>query len=139
VGTALVWGTLPIYLIMSGRLGAGVFVLVWGFIVVMGISDYIIRPRLVGKGHGHPLLMLVALLGGIEAIGLAGLIVAPIVMSLFLAVLRIYERETGPLPPEVSAPELWTPVPRVRIIERKPDETPEPPRGEVADSPKPMS
>jgi hypothetical protein len=60
-------------------------------------------------------------------------------MSLFLAVLRIYERETGPLPPEVSAPELWTPVPRVRIIERKPDETPEPPRGEVADSPKPMS
>jgi predicted PurR-regulated permease PerM len=139
VGTALVWGTLPIYLIMSGRLGAGVFVLVWGFIVVMGISDYIIRPRLVGKGHGHPLLMLVALLGGIEAIGLAGLIVAPIVMSLFLAVLRIYERETGPLPPEVSAPELWTPVPRVRIIERRPDETPEPPRGEVADSPKPMS
>ncbi len=139
VGTAMVWGTLPIYLIMSGRLGAGVFVLVWGFIVVMGISDYVIRPRLVGKGHGHPLLMLVALLGGIEAIGLAGLIVAPIVMSLFLAVLRIYERETGPLPPEVSAPELWTPVPRVRIIERKPDETPEPPHGEVADSPKPMS
>lgn len=139
VGTALVWGTLPIYLFMSGRLGAGVFVLVWGFFVVMGISDYVIRPRLVGKGHGHPLLMLVALLGGIEAIGLAGLIVAPIVMSLFLAVLRIYERETGPLPPEVSAPELWTPVPRVRIVERKPDEPPEPPRAEVADSPKPLS
>jgi predicted PurR-regulated permease PerM len=107
VGTALVWGTLPIYLLMGGRPGAAVFVFVWGFIVVMGISDYIIRPRLVGKGHGHPLLMLVALLGGIEAIGLAGLIVAPILMSLFLAVLRIYERETGTIHPEVPGPEIW--------------------------------
>ncbi|MGH7281255.1 MAG: AI-2E family transporter, partial [Polyangiaceae bacterium] len=50
--------------------------------------------RLVGrKGDGHPLLMLIALLGGIEVFGLAGLFVGPILMSLFLAALRIYERE----------------------------------------------
>jgi predicted PurR-regulated permease PerM len=139
VGTALVWGTLPIYMLMSGHLGSAVFVFAWGFIVVMGVSDYIIRPRLVGKGHGHPLLMLVALLGGIEAIGLAGLIVAPIVMSLFLAVLRIYERETGAHHPEVPGPELWTPVPRVRIIERRPDDTPTTGAAEVTESPKPTS
>jgi hypothetical protein len=84
--------------------------------------------------------MLVALLGGIEAIGLAGLIVAPILMSLFLAVLRIYERETGTIHPEVPGPELWTPVPRVRIIERRPDDPPPSPTpGEVTDSPKPMT
>jgi predicted PurR-regulated permease PerM len=118
VGTALVWGTLPIYLLMGGRVGSAIFVLVWGFIVVMGVSDYIIRPRLVGKGHGHPLLMLFALLGGFEAIGLAGLIVAPILMSLFLAVLRIYERETGPVIID-PGPDAWTPAPRVRIIERR--------------------
>jgi predicted PurR-regulated permease PerM len=140
VGTAMVWGTLPIYLVMGGRVGAGAFVAVWGFFIVMGVSDYIIRPRLVGKGHGHPLLMLVALLGGIEAIGLAGLIVAPILMSLFLAVLRIYERETGSVHPEVPGPEVWTPVPRVRIIERRPDDPPPAsPGGEGSDSPKPLS
>ena len=42
---------------------------------------------------GHPLLVMFALLGGIDVLGLPGLIVAPILMSLFLAVLRIYERE----------------------------------------------
>ena len=50
---------------------------------------------------GHPLLVLFALLGGIEAFGLAGLIVAPILMSLFLAVLRIYEREVNQSVPVV--------------------------------------
>lgn len=94
VGTALVWGGVAIYLIATGKILAAVFVLFWGLVVVMALSDYVIRPRLVGgKGHGHPLLMLVALLGGIEVFGLAGLIVAPILMSLFLAALRIYERE----------------------------------------------
>jgi predicted PurR-regulated permease PerM len=121
VGTALVWGTLPIYLLVNGRMAAGIFVLVWGLVVVMAISDYIIRPRLVGKDHGHPLLMLFALLGGIEAIGLAGLIVAPILMSLFLAVLRIYERETAsPIlaDPRLDGPAIRTPTPApVRIIE----------------------
>jgi predicted PurR-regulated permease PerM len=75
-----------------------VFILLWGFLVVSLATDYVIRPRLVGKkGHGHPLLTLVSLIGGIEVMGLAGLIVAPIVMSLFLAVLRIYERDTPPV------------------------------------------
>lgn len=132
VGTALVWGTLPIYLVLNGHVGAAVFVLIWGFIIVMGVSDYIIRPRLVGKGHGHPLLMLFALLGGIEAIGLAGLIVAPILMSLFLAVLRIYERETQPSRGTVDGP-------RVRIIgPEEVDYTPSPP-SETSRTPRPMS
>jgi len=94
VGTALVWAGVAIYLAVTGQLLAGLFVAAWGLLVVMTLADYVIRPRLVGgKDHGHPLLMLFALLGGIEVFGLVGLIVAPILMSLFLAVLRIYERE----------------------------------------------
>jgi predicted PurR-regulated permease PerM len=94
VGTFLVWVPIGVYQIWTGEVGWGVFVLVWGLLVVSIASDYVIRPRLVGKkGHGHPLLMIVSLVGGIEVMGLAGLIVAPILMSLFVAVLRIYERE----------------------------------------------
>ena len=60
----------------------------------MALADYVIRPRIVGgHGHGHPLLTLVALLGGIEVFGLAGLIIAPIVMSVSVAAFRLYERE----------------------------------------------
>lgn len=133
VGTAIVWGGLAIYLGVNGQVGAGIFVLVWGLLIVMAVPDYIIRPRLIGsKNHVHPLLMLIALLGGIEAIGLAGIIVAPILMSLFLAVLRIYERETvAPLRLDPDAglydpPSARTPLPppgNVRIVElpRAPD------------------
>jgi predicted PurR-regulated permease PerM len=39
--------------------------------------------------------MLVALLGGIEVFGLAGVLVGPVIMSLFLAIMRIYERDTA--------------------------------------------
>ncbi len=96
VGTTLVWFPIGLYLISEGRPGAAALVIGWGFLVVTSVTDYIIRPRLVGskKGkHEHPLMTLVALLGGIEVFGLPGLIVGPIVMALFLAVVRIYERE----------------------------------------------
>jgi predicted PurR-regulated permease PerM len=38
----------------------------------------------------------VALFGGVEVMGLAGLIVGPVVMALALAMLRIYETELEP-------------------------------------------
>ena len=101
VGTGIVWGPVGAYLILNGQPLAGVSVLIWGFLVVMTATDYVIRPRLVGRKVGHPLLVLFALLGGIEVLGLAGLIVAPILMSLFLAVLRIYERELRHAAPPV--------------------------------------
>ena len=95
VGTFLVWVPVAGYELWKGDIGRGIFLLLWGFLLVSLVTDYVIRPRLVGtKGSGHPLLMLVSLLGGIEVMGLAGLIVAPIVMSLFLAVLKIYEGDT---------------------------------------------
>jgi predicted PurR-regulated permease PerM len=94
-GTALVWVPVVIWLLATGHpVGAG-FVVAWSLGVVMALSDYVIRPRLVGGKHeGHPLLMLIGILGGIQVFGLAGLIVGPVIMSLFVAILRIYERET---------------------------------------------
>jgi predicted PurR-regulated permease PerM len=97
LGTSIVWGPVGAYLILNDDPFAGVCVLVWGLLIVTMATDYVIRPRLLGRKVGHPLLVLLALLGGIEVLGLPGLIVGPILMSFFLAVLRIYERETqGP-------------------------------------------
>ncbi len=94
VGTAAVYVPIAAYLILTGSTGAGIFVLVWGIVVVMAIADYVIRPRIVGgKGQGHPFLLLIAILGGLEVFGLAGLFVGPVLMTMFVAVFRIYERE----------------------------------------------
>ncbi len=94
VGTLLVWVPAGVILILTGHAGAGIFELVWGALCVVGVSDYVIRPKLVGGDENTPaLLTFAALLGGAEVFGLQGLIVGPLLMSLALAVLRIYERE----------------------------------------------
>ena len=95
VGPLLVWVPAGIYLILTNHVGMGVLELVWGTLVVVGVSDYIIRPRLVG-GHGSmpELLTFAALFGGVEAFGLVGLVIGPLVMALAVATLRIYAAET---------------------------------------------
>ncbi len=96
VGTAAVYLPIAGYLVLTGSTGSGVFVLLWGVIVVMAVADYVIRPRIVGgKGQGHPYLLLIGILGGLEVFGLAGLFVGPVVMTMFVAILRIFEREVG--------------------------------------------
>ncbi|NUP07524.1 MAG: AI-2E family transporter [Polyangiaceae bacterium] len=94
VGTAVVWIPVSIAVAASGHTGYAIFLFLWGLLIVTAVSDYVIRPKLVGsKGQVHPLPLLVSLLGGVEMFGLMGVIVGPILMSLCLSVLRIYEHE----------------------------------------------
>jgi predicted PurR-regulated permease PerM len=60
---------------------------------VVGFSDYVIRPRLVGDEAMPAVLTFIALFGGLEVMGLPGLIVGPVVMALAVAVLRLYAHE----------------------------------------------
>jgi predicted PurR-regulated permease PerM len=94
VGTLLVWVPVGVGLLVTGHPGAGVFELLWGSLVVVGLSDYVIRPTLVG-GHGHvpTLLTFISLFGGVEVFGLLGLIIGPVIASVALALLRTYDRE----------------------------------------------
>lgn len=94
IGTAAVWIPISIAVALSGRTSWAVFLFLWGVVVVTSLADYVIRPKLVGsKGQVHPLWLLVSLLGGVEMFGLVGVIVGPILMSLCLSVLKIYEQE----------------------------------------------
>ena len=114
VGTLLVWIPLSGYLVMEGHPVRAALLAIWGFLIITSLADYVIRPRIVGaRSHGHPLLTLIALLGGIEVFGLAGLIVAPIVMSVFVAAFRIYERDvrSGALPPPGAEEAPASPIP----------------------------
>jgi predicted PurR-regulated permease PerM len=94
VGTLTVWVPAGIFLLATGHPGMGALELVWGGLVVVGASDYIIRPRLVG-GHGTmpPLFTFAALFGGVEVFGLAGLILGPLIMAVSFAILRIFAQD----------------------------------------------
>lgn len=107
VGTLTVWIPIAGWLFVDGHPAKAVLLAIWGALVVTSLADYVIRPRIVGSGnHGHPLLTLIALLGGIEVFGLAGLVIAPIVMSVSVAAFRLYEREvkTGAVPGTTTSP-----------------------------------
>jgi predicted PurR-regulated permease PerM len=96
VGTLLVWVPVGVFMILAGHPVAGFAELVWGTVVTMGISDYVIRPWLLGGDEGMPTLVtFVALFGGVEVFGFKGLVVGPVVMSIAVATLRLYAREAA--------------------------------------------
>jgi predicted PurR-regulated permease PerM len=93
VGTLLVWIPVGVYLFATGHPTMAIVELLWGALVVVGVSDYVIRPRLVAESGTPALLTFVALFGGLEVMGLPGIIVGPIIMALAIAVLRLYAEE----------------------------------------------
>jgi predicted PurR-regulated permease PerM len=71
-----------------------VFELVWGALVTSVLVDYVIRPRLVGRGENIPTLVtFISLFGGVELFGATGLIVGPVIAAVAMALLRTYDRE----------------------------------------------
>jgi predicted PurR-regulated permease PerM len=94
LGTLLVWVPVGIALLLWGHPAAGIFELLWGALVVGVVCDYVIRPRLVGRGgHIPTLLTFIALFGGVEVFGVLGLIIGPVVAAVAVALLRTYDRE----------------------------------------------
>lgn len=94
VGATLVWAPAGVVLILVGHPVLGILELAWGAVMVSLVCEYVIRPRLVGgSGHLPSLVTFAALLGGVQVFGLKGLVVGPVLMSLAIAVLRLYATE----------------------------------------------
>ncbi|MFV0623410.1 AI-2E family transporter [Sphingomonas sp. ac-8] len=89
IGPAIVWGPVAIYLLATGAIWQAVVVIVSG-VLVIGLADNILRPILVGRDAGIPdWLVLVTTLGGINLIGLSGIVIGPLAAALFLTGWRI--------------------------------------------------
>jgi predicted PurR-regulated permease PerM len=84
IGPAIIWGPVAIYLLATGALWQGIVVLLSG-VLVIGLADNILRPILVGRDAGIPdWLVLVTTLGGINFIGISGIVVGPLAGALFI-------------------------------------------------------
>ncbi len=85
IGPAIVWAPVAIYLLAIGDIWQGIVVLVSG-VAIIGMADNVLRPILVGRDTGIPdWMILISTLGGIAAMGLAGIVVGPMAAGLFLA------------------------------------------------------
>ncbi|MDX1645813.1 MAG: AI-2E family transporter [Longimicrobiales bacterium] len=90
LGSGIVWAPAAVILAVSGRMGAGVALALWG-VGVVGLVDNFLRPRLVGRDTKmHDLLVLLSTFGGLAMFGLVGFIIGPIVGALFLTAWKLY-------------------------------------------------
>ncbi|HEX4420235.1 MAG TPA: AI-2E family transporter [Kofleriaceae bacterium] len=95
VGVLLVLIPVGLGLVLSGSPGHAIAELAWGLVLVVGVSDYVIRPRIVrGESKVPALVTFAALFGGVEVLGFKGLIVGPVLMALAITILRLYAAET---------------------------------------------
>lgn len=78
------------FLMLSGRMGVGVFFVIF-YGVLSGGVEYLIKPRLVGQRvKMHTLLVFLAIIGGLKVFGLLGIIYGPLVVTGFLTLAEIY-------------------------------------------------
>jgi len=80
-------------LYVTGHHYMSLFLGLWGIIVV-GLVDNVIKPLLIKAGmEMRSALVFFALIGGLGAFGAIGLVIGPLVVALFLALVRIYRRD----------------------------------------------
>lgn len=96
VGSGLIWGPAGAILIFSGRPAAGIILLLFGFIVIGNIDNFL-RPRLVGGETAlHPLAVFLSTLGGLALFGFSGFVLGPVIIAMITALLGIYREELRP-------------------------------------------
>lgn len=93
IGTALVWAPAAATLWFTGHQAATFALAAWCIIVVVG-AEQIGKPILLrGQVEMHTGLIFLALLGGLAMFGLLGIVIGPLIVAFFLAVMRIYQRD----------------------------------------------
>lgn len=99
VGTAAAWAPVSLLLLLQGRPGAALFVVLWS-ILLTGTVDNLIKPLVVrGKSELPTVLVFLGVFGGLLTFGLIGLLVGPVIMAVMMALLRIWQEIREPVAP----------------------------------------
>ncbi|MEI2739105.1 MAG: AI-2E family transporter [Chitinophagaceae bacterium] len=93
VGAALAYVPMAIILFANDQTGKGIAMLVLGFGII-GTVDNVLRFTLLKKlGNVHPLTTVFGVIVGLNIFGFIGLIFGPLLISLFMLLLKIYSSE----------------------------------------------
>ena len=96
IGAAAVCLFAALLLVVTGHPYMAMFLAGWGLVVV-GLVDNLVKPLLIRRGlEIHGAIVFFALIGGLATFGAIGLLLGPLLVAFFLAVLRIYHRDYTP-------------------------------------------
>lgn len=88
LGAGAVWGPGAVYLLVTGQWIKAILLVAWGASVVSSVDNFL-RPKLVGGRVGlSELAIFFSVLGGIQAFGLLGLIVGPVIFAIAASLLE---------------------------------------------------
>lgn len=98
IGTALIAIPLIIYLFITSTASAAIGLTLWSGVIV-SLLDNFLGPRLMAKGtQVHPLLMFLAVLGGLAMFGPIGVLLGPVIIAIMYALFEIYLSLVGVKP-----------------------------------------
>lgn len=90
IGSGLIWFPACVILILQGNTTTGMGLMAFCGLVV-GSLDNVLRPILVGKDTKmHELMTFLGTLGGIMMFGISGIIIGPLIASLFVTIWELY-------------------------------------------------
>lgn len=91
VGSPLVWIPVVIYFIYRGAYLSALIIGIWCLLGYL-ILENIVKPKVFGERlNFHPLIFFFLLLGSIQAFNLPGVIIGPILLTLFYSFWEIYK------------------------------------------------
>lgn len=93
IGASGIWIPLTIYLVLQQAYPQAIILFIVGF---LGISmiDNVLKPIIIGERTKLPyFLLFFGILGGLKVYGLMGVFLAPVVLSLFFALVKVYQEK----------------------------------------------
>lgn len=98
VGSALVWAPVVLYTLLAGATAKATGIALW-FLLIVGLSDNVVRPVLLGAQMKLPIpLVFIAVIGAMKAFGFAGLFIGPLVIALSLGLLDLLDERDPKTP-----------------------------------------
>ena len=90
LGAASVWFPLAVFLVANQFYVKALILFLTG-VFIISLLDNLIKPAIIGKKTKLPyFLLFFGIMGGMKLYGLMGIFLAPVVLSLFFALIKIY-------------------------------------------------
>ena len=94
IGSALVWIPASLYLLFLGEWQWSLFLAIWSILIVGSIDNFL-RPILMKGGNAgmNTILIFFSIMGGIQLLGLIGILYGPIIFSITIVLFKLYKIE----------------------------------------------
>lgn len=88
IGPPLIWIPAGLWLMNQGEMGWGIFIMVWGVLVV-SMVDNVLKPMIISRGSDLPfILVMLGVLGGVVAFGFIGVFLGPVLLAVGYALVK---------------------------------------------------